>query len=111
VPEHLAERYGAKGWWNDATLGDMVVVDSDCPLDVEIRLAVPLEQMAETTPGSTANRAVNSVPVVCEAAAGIRTSVELSSGRRPPGVDRAEPVTPATCRGADRTGSPQLMTY
>ncbi len=53
------------------------VVDGDCPLDVEIRLAVPLERMAESTPGYTANRAVNAVPVVCQAAPGIRTTVDL----------------------------------
>jgi hypothetical protein len=40
-------------------------------------LAIPLEQMAATTPGYTANRAVNAVPIVCEAAPGIRTTVEL----------------------------------
>ena len=54
-----------------------MVVDGDCPLDVDIRLAIPLERMAETTPGYTANRAVNAVPLVCEAPPGIRTSVEL----------------------------------
>ncbi len=57
--------------------GWRVRVDGDCPLDVEIRLAVPLERMAESTPGYTANRAVNAVPVVCEAAPGIRTTAEL----------------------------------
>ena len=54
-----------------------MIVDGDCPLDVEIRLAIPLEQMAATTPGYTANRAVNAVPIVCDAAPGIRTTVEL----------------------------------
>ena len=57
--------------------GWRVRVDGDCPLDVEIRLAVPLERMAESTPGYTANRAVNAVAVVCAAAPGIRTTVEL----------------------------------
>jgi 4-hydroxy-tetrahydrodipicolinate reductase len=33
--------------------------------------------MAETTPGYTAHRAVNAVPVVCEAAPGIRTTIDL----------------------------------
>jgi 4-hydroxy-tetrahydrodipicolinate reductase len=33
--------------------------------------------MAETTPGYTANRAVNAVPFVCEAPPGLRTSVDL----------------------------------
>ena len=63
--------------WDLRQGGWRVVVDGDCPLDVEIRLAIPLERMAETTPGYTAHRAVNAVPVVCEAPPGIRTSVEL----------------------------------
>jgi 4-hydroxy-tetrahydrodipicolinate reductase len=33
--------------------------------------------MGVYTPGYTANRAVNAVPVVCDAAPGIRTTVEL----------------------------------
>ena len=49
----------------------------DVPLDVELRLAVPLERMAELSPNFTANRAVNAVPAVCAAAPGIRTSVDL----------------------------------
>ena len=41
-------------------------------------LPVPLERMADVSPGYTANRAVNAVPVVCAAPPGIRTT------RRPP---------------------------
>jgi 2,4-diaminopentanoate dehydrogenase len=63
--------------WDLRPGGWRVIVDGDCPLDVDIRLAIPLEHMAQTTPGYTANRAVNAVPLVCEAAPGIRTSVEL----------------------------------
>lgn len=63
--------------WDLGHTGWRVVVDGDCPLDVELRFAIPLERMAETTPGYTANRAVNAVPVVCDAAAGIRTTVDL----------------------------------
>ncbi len=33
--------------------------------------------MGETTPGYTANRAVNAVPYVCTARPGIRTTVDL----------------------------------
>ena len=33
--------------------------------------------MGEWSPGYTANRAVNAVPVVCAAAPGIRTTVDL----------------------------------
>ena len=42
-----------------------------------MRFSIPLEQMAATTPGYTANRAVNAVPTVCDAAPGIRTTVDL----------------------------------
>jgi 4-hydroxy-tetrahydrodipicolinate reductase len=60
---------GATGWHID--------VRGDAPLDVDLRFPVPLERMAETSPGYTANRAVNLVPLVCAAAPGIVTSVDL----------------------------------
>jgi hypothetical protein len=63
--------------WNLREGGWRVTVAGDCPLEIDIRLAIPLERMAETTPGYTANRAVNAVPVVCQASPGIRTTVEL----------------------------------
>jgi 4-hydroxy-tetrahydrodipicolinate reductase len=63
--------------WDLRPGGWRMTVEGDCPLDMELRLAVPLELMAESTPGYTANRAVNAVPVVCEAAPGIRTTVDL----------------------------------
>ena len=63
--------------WTLRDGGWRVTVEGDCPLELDIRLAIPLERMAETTPGYTANRAVNAVPVVCEAAPGIRTTVDL----------------------------------
>ena len=63
--------------WDLRPGGWRVTVEGDCPLDMDLRLAVPLERMAETTPGYTANRAVNAVSVVCEAAPGIRTTVDL----------------------------------
>ncbi len=63
--------------WDFRQGGWRMVVEGDSPLDVEVRLDIPLERMAETTPGYTANRAVNAVPVVCDAPAGIRTTVDL----------------------------------
>ena len=63
--------------WDLRPSGWRVTVEGDCPLDVDVALAVPLERMAETTPGYTANRAVNAVPFVCEARPGIRTTVDL----------------------------------
>ena len=44
---------------------------------VDIRLPVPLDQMAAVSPGYSANRAVNVVGAVCAAAPGILTTVDL----------------------------------
>jgi 4-hydroxy-tetrahydrodipicolinate reductase len=63
--------------WDLRDTGWRITVDGDAPLDVELRFPFPLERMAETTPGYTAHRAVNAVPVVCEAAPGIRTTIDL----------------------------------
>ena len=63
--------------WDLRPGGWHVTVEGDCPLDMDLRLDIPLESMAESTPGYTANRAVNAVPVVCGAAPGIRTTVDL----------------------------------
>ena len=63
--------------WDLRENGWRVVIEGDAPLDLEIRMPIPPERMAETTPGYTANRAVNAVAVVCAAAPGIRTTVDL----------------------------------
>ena len=63
--------------WDLRPTGWRLTVEGDAPLDVELRFPFPLEDMAERTPGYTANRAVNAVGVVCAAAPGIRTSVDL----------------------------------
>ena len=63
--------------WDLRATGWHVTVDGDAPLDVELRFPIPLDRMAETTPGYTANRAVNAVAFVCEAPPGIRTTVDL----------------------------------
>jgi len=63
--------------WELGETGWRLSVEGDAPLNVEMRLAVPLERVAATSPGYTANRAVNAVPFVCAAARGIRTSVDL----------------------------------
>jgi 2,4-diaminopentanoate dehydrogenase len=73
-------------WWCSAELspawelgdtGWRVQVVGDSPLDVHLRFDVPIEKMAETSPGFTANRAVNAIAAVCAAAPGIRTTVDL----------------------------------
>lgn len=63
--------------WDLLATGWRVVVDGDAPLSVDINMPIDLDRMAETTPGYTANRAVNAVRHVCAAAPGIRTSVDL----------------------------------
>lgn len=63
--------------WDVRPTGWHVAVEGDTPLDVDVRFPVPIERMAEFSPGYTAHRAVNAVPVVCQAPLGIRTSVEL----------------------------------
>ena len=63
--------------WCLGTTGWRLTVDGDAPLDVEMRLAVPLADMGATSPGYTAHRAVNAVSVVCAAPAGIRTTTDL----------------------------------
>jgi 4-hydroxy-tetrahydrodipicolinate reductase len=63
--------------WDLGATGWRVSVAGDAPLAVEIRLDIPLEDMAQWTPGYTANRAHNAVPIVCAAAPGIRTTVDL----------------------------------
>jgi len=57
--------------------GWRVEVDGDAPLDMHLHFRVAQELKAATTPGYTAHRAINAVPYVCAAAAGIRTSVEM----------------------------------
>jgi 2,4-diaminopentanoate dehydrogenase len=63
--------------WDIQPTGWHVAVEGDAPLDVDIRFAVPIERMGAASPGYTANRAVNAVPVVCAAPAGIATTVDL----------------------------------
>ncbi|MFA5939466.1 MAG: hypothetical protein WC809_08950 [Sinimarinibacterium sp.] len=63
--------------WDLRGDGWRVEVAGDAPLDMDLRFTVAAEHKAATTPGYTAHRAVNAVPYVCEAAAGIRTCAEL----------------------------------
>jgi 4-hydroxy-tetrahydrodipicolinate reductase len=64
--------------WDLRPTGWRVVVAGDTPLDVDLRIDVPLEDMAELSPGLTAHRAVNLVAAVCAAPPGIRTTDELA---------------------------------
>jgi hypothetical protein len=64
--------------WDLRDTGWHVGLDGDAPLEVTVRMPVPLRDMAETAPGYTANRAVNAVAAVCAASPGIRTTTELT---------------------------------
>jgi 2,4-diaminopentanoate dehydrogenase len=63
--------------WDLRPTGWRVRVDGDAPLDVAMPFPISMEQMGATTPGYTAHRAVNAVPIVCAAPPGIRTTVDL----------------------------------
>lgn len=63
--------------WNLRESGWRVRIEGDTPLDVNITFPVTPEEYPRFTPGLTAHRAVNAVPAVCEAAPGIRTTVDL----------------------------------
>lgn len=63
--------------WDMRATGWNISVEGDAPLDVDLRFPFPLDRMAELSPGYTANRAVNAVPFVCDAAPGIRTTLDL----------------------------------
>jgi hypothetical protein len=54
-----------------------IVLQGDCPLDISIFFPVAPENYADMTPGLTAHRPINAVPYVCDAPAGIRTTVDL----------------------------------
>lgn len=63
--------------WDLLDTGWHVSVDGDAPLEVTLRMPIPLDRMAAVSPGYTANRAVNAVPYVCAAAPGILSIVDL----------------------------------
>lgn len=63
--------------WDVRATGWHVTVDGDAPLDIDLRFPVPLDRMAAMSPSYTANRAVNAVPILCEASPGIRSTADL----------------------------------
>lgn len=63
--------------WNLRESGWRITVEGDTPLSVDITFPVSAEDYPAYTPGLTAHRAVNAIPVVCEADPGIRTTVDL----------------------------------
>lgn len=63
--------------WNLRDSGWRVQTAGDTPLLVDVHFPVPEEDYAAFTPGLTAHRPVNAIPVVCAAAPGIRTTSDL----------------------------------
>ena len=63
--------------WDLRATGWHVTIDGDAPLDIDLRFPVPLDRMAAMSPSYTANRAVNAVPVLCQASPGIRSTADL----------------------------------
>ncbi|QIY68588.1 dihydrodipicolinate reductase [Streptomyces sp. RLB1-33] len=63
--------------WDVRATGWHITIDGDAPLDIDLRFPVPLDRMAAMSPSYTANRAVNAVPVLCEASPGIRSTADL----------------------------------
>lgn len=64
--------------WDLRDSGWHIVAQGDVPLDVSIGFPIAMEHYAAMTPGLTAHRAVNAVPMVCDAPPGIRTTAELT---------------------------------
>ena len=64
--------------WNLRDSGWRVTVEGDTPLQMEIVYPVAPEDYAAFTPGLTAHRTVNAVPMVCAAEPGIRTTVDMA---------------------------------
>ncbi len=63
--------------WTLLDSGWLVEVRGDTPMDVRITYPVSKEDYPAFTPGLTAHRIVNAIPSVCDAAPGIRTTIEL----------------------------------
>ena len=77
-----AWKFGPTGW--------RVLVKGDAPLDVSLVFPIAVEDLNNHTPGYTANPAVNAVPFVCAAKAGILRTADLP------------PLTPAGPGGHER---------
>ncbi len=71
------ETSDGKEWEFRSPSGWHLVMQGDCPLDVVIGFPCAPEDYAGMTPGLTANRPVNAVPYVCDAAPGIVTTADL----------------------------------
>ena len=63
--------------WALRESGWRICVEGDTPMEVNVTFPVSPEDYPNVTPGFTAHRAVNAVSVVCAAAPGIRTTMDM----------------------------------
>ncbi len=63
--------------WDLRDTGWRFLIEGDTPMDVHVSFPVPEEDYAAFSPGLTAHRPVNTVPYLCDAAPGIRTTADL----------------------------------
>lgn len=63
--------------WDLRPTGWRVRVRGDAPLDVDLPFPIPLDELGAFTPAYTANRPVNAIPFVCDAAPGILSPRDL----------------------------------
>lgn len=64
--------------WELAATGWSIDIAGQTPLALRLSFPVPVEELAGFTPALTANRPVNAVPWVCEAAPGILRTIDLA---------------------------------
>lgn len=77
IPGDLVLRYEPHRGLGPAATGWRLTVDGDAPLDIDVRMPIPLDRTAAVSPGYTANRAVNAVPFVCAAEPGTGSTLGL----------------------------------
>jgi 2,4-diaminopentanoate dehydrogenase len=63
--------------WRLRDNGWRVLIEGETPIDVNVSFPVPKERMSPAMAALTAYRVINSVPYVCAAAPGIRTTADL----------------------------------
>lgn len=63
--------------WELRGNGWRVLIEGETPIDVSVSFPVPKERMSPAMAALTAYRVINSVPYVCAAAPGIRTTADL----------------------------------
>ena len=82
-------RPGHRAWGSARRVGTRRST-ATAPLEVTLRMPIPLDRMAAVSPAYTANRAVNAVPYVCAAAPGHPLHAGPSPGR--PGAGMRSPI-------------------